>query len=302
MKLKIGTRGSKLALWQAKKVQEELANRGIEAELKIYKTTGDLNQVQALDKIGDKGLFTKALDDGLLNGEIDMAVHSTKDVPTVFDEGLEFVATLPREDPRDVLMALSEEVDLDNFSRKLVIGTSSLRRQAFIRRYAPHVTLKLIRGNVDTRVEKMRRGDYDGIILAYAGVKRMGMTEYIVRKLNATSFVPAVGQGAVGIICKKDAETEIKDAIRSLNHLSTFQAITAERAYLRKMEGGCHVPIFGLATNIAGKISLKGGVASLDGQQMVQDEVQGDATAAEEIGLQLAQIVLTNGGGNLIHD
>lgn len=301
MKMKIGTRGSKLALWQAKKVQEELGKAGVEAELKIYKTTGDLNQVQALDKIGDKGLFTKALDEGLLRKEIDLAVHSSKDIPTVFDPALELVATLSREDPRDVLLALTPEVDLDNFSRKLVIGTSSLRRRAFLGRYAPHCEVKLIRGNVDTRIEKMKRGDYDGIILAYAGVKRMGMTQYVVRKLNATTFVPAVGQGAVGIITRKDDEP-VQQVLQRLNHLPTFQAVLCERAYLRKMEGGCHVPIFGLATVIADRISLNGGVASLDGKEMISDEINGQADQAEALGEQLAQIVINNGGRKLIHD
>ena len=301
MKIKIGTRGSKLALWQANKVAEELALNGIESEIKIYKTTGDLNQVQALDKIGDKGLFTKALDDALINREIDLAVHSSKDVPTVFDEKLEFAATLSREDPRDVLLALSPEVDLDNFSRQLVIGTSSLRRQAFLKRYAPQCAIKLIRGNVDTRIEKMRRGEYDGIILAYAGVKRMGLTEHIVRKINATTFVPAVGQGAVAIMCNRDAEG-VKAAIQPLNHVPTFQAVTAERAYLRKMEGGCHVPIFALATIIGENLSINGGVASLDGKEMVSAEMQGKAKDAEQVGLELAQQILNNGGGKLIHD
>ena len=166
MALRIGTRGSKLALWQANRVKDLLSAEGIASELVLYKTTGDINQSRPLHLIGEKGLFTKALDEAQLRGEVDLTVHSSKDLPSVLPEGLEIGAFLKREDPRDVLLAEAEDVDLDNFNRQLVIGTSSLRRGAFLRHYLPHCEVKLIRGNVDTRLAKMRAGEYDGILLA----------------------------------------------------------------------------------------------------------------------------------------
>ncbi|MEO1384579.1 MAG: hydroxymethylbilane synthase, partial [Bacteroidota bacterium] len=174
MRIKIGTRGSKLALWQANLVQSTLSQYGIEAELVIVSTYGDTNQVAPLYAMGATGVFTKALDEALLNDAVDIAVHSAKDMPSQLAQGLAEFAYLQREDPRDVLLATTNEVQLDNFARPLVIGTSSVRRQALMRHYFPHVTLKDIRGNVDTRIQKMEAGDYDGIILARAGVKRMG--------------------------------------------------------------------------------------------------------------------------------
>jgi hydroxymethylbilane synthase len=299
MKIKLGTRGSKLALWQAEHVKALLEAAGWEAELVIYTTTGDKFLDDPLHKLGDKGLFTSRLHEALLDQEADIAVHSSKDIPTQLEPGIVLNSILKREDPRDVLLALSEEVDLDNQSRKFVIGTSSLRRVAFLRHFAPHFEIKNIRGNIDTRIRKMEEGEYDGIILAYAGVKRMGYTQHVVRKLNVHSFTPAVGQGAIGITCREDHP--LAQEIRAvLNHLPTEQAVTAERSFLRKMEGGCHVPLFGLATVVGEKIVLNGGIAEEDGSRIIRETVEGTVQNAEALGELLASRVLNSGATQII--
>lgn len=300
MNLKIGTRGSKLALWQANKVKDLLAAGGIRAELVLIKTTGDVQQIKPLHQIGQQGLFTKALDDALLNGEIDLAVHSSKDMPSSVPEGLELVAFLQREDPRDVLLAVDPDVDLDNFSRKLVLGTSSLRRQAFVKHYLPNCELKLIRGNVDTRVEKMKKGEYDGILLAYAGVKRMGLTDLVRRKLNVNTFTPAVGQGAIAVAGRAgDPQTE---SVRTLlNHRETEQAVVAERAFMRGLQGGCQTPMFALATVMGETLSMQAGVASVDGSVLMREEVEGHADEGEALGGQLAETLINQGATDILN-
>lgn len=295
MGLKIGTRGSKLALWQANLVKDLLEAGGHAAELVLYKTTGDIQQSQPLHKIGEKGLFTKALDEAQLRGEVDLVVHSSKDLPSVLPDGLEIGAFLKREDPRDVLLAVEEDVDLDNLSRKLIIGTSSLRRGAFLRHYLPHCEVKLIRGNVDTRVAKMEAGEYDGILLAYAGVKRMGMTGLIRRKLNVGTFTPAVGQGAIAVTVRS-GEPALLEIIRPvLNHTETEYAVQAERALLRTLEGGCSTPIFGLATVQAETLSMHGGVARTDGTEILRDQIEGHVSEADQLGQRLANLLKSKG-------
>ena len=292
MKLKIGTRGSKLALWQAETVKSELQNVGIEAELVLYKSEGDQNQTQALREIGGQGLFTKVLDNALLKGEIDLAVHSTKDMTSRLVSGLTIAAFLKREDPRDVLLSNDKSIDLDNLSRELVIGTSSMRRQAFLRHYSPHVTIKDIRGNVDTRIEKMEKGEYDGIILAYAGIKRLGLTDLIVRKLNVSSFTPPPGQGAVAVVMQEDHSSKEK-IYQALNHPTTEKAMICERSFLRTIDGGCSVPAFGLATVIGDTLSFEGGMASEKKNSIVRESLDGSARDAESIGIEVGNKVLT---------
>lgn len=300
MNLKIGTRGSKLALWQANKVKDLLAAQGVSAELVLIKTTGDKEQIKPLHQIGQTGLFTKALDDALLGAEIDLAVHSSKDMPSSVPAGLELVAFLQREDPRDVLLAVDPDVDLDNFSRKIVLGTSSLRRQALVRHYLPNCELKLIRGNVDTRVSKMKNGDYDGILLAYAGVKRMGMTELVRRKLNVNTFTPAVGQGAIAVAGRAgDKDAERVRAI--LNHRETELAVEAERAFMRTLEGGCQTPMFALATVMGDTISMQGGLASVDGTVVLRETVEGHANSGEVLGTQLANQLINQGATEILN-
>lgn len=298
-KLTIGTRGSKLAMWQTEHVSEILKGAGIDVDIVEIKTTGDLNQSQSLHAIGTSGLFTRALDSALLNGSIDLAVHSCKDIPSQTPEGLSLTCILKRENPRDVLVALSPEVDFDNFGGQFVLGTSSLRRQAFLRHYVPHFEVKDIRGNLDTRLGKLKSGEYDGLILAYAGVKRMGYEQYIIRKLNASSFTPAPGQGAVAVMTRSDFS--LNDRLRSvLNHEVSEIAILSERAFLRTLEGGCQVPIFALASILDGRVNLQGGVASVDGKVLIRDEVNGSAADPETLGVELAELIIQKGAREVL--
>jgi len=196
----IGTRGSKLALWQANWVQKQLKEAGIESQLHIITTEGDRRTDVPLHALSSTGLFTKTLDEALLMKDIDLAVHSAKDMASILVEGIDLLAFMKREDPRDVLLADTNSIQFDNLSKPLTIGTSSVRRQHMIRHFFPHIVLKDLRGNVDTRVQKLENGEYDGIMLALAGVKRMGYTSKVVQKLHPDSFTPAVGQGAVAVV------------------------------------------------------------------------------------------------------
>ncbi len=299
-KLKIGTRGSKLALWQAQHVQAALEASGFLAELVLYTTTGDLQQSKPLHEIGDKGLFTKALDDAMLRGEIDLAVHSAKDLPTVLPDGIALSAILRREDPRDVLLSPGEEIDLDNLQSGITVGTSSLRRHALLQHYLPHVRVVPMRGNVDTRVAKMLAGDCDAIVLAYAGVKRMGLTHLVTRKLNVSTFTPAVGQGAIAVTMP-DGHLSTAAVRQVVNDEDTEIAVHAERAFLRTLEGGCHSAIFALGTVVGGTLSLMGGVAAKDGSQILRANLDAASSDPEVTGIQLAEMLLLKGARTIVH-
>lgn len=300
MKIRIGSRGSKLALWQAHLVRDLLVAGGHEVELVLYKTVGDLQQDKALHNIGERGLFTTALDNALLSDAIDIAVHSSKDMPSRLPDGLEPVAFMKREDPRDVLLAIDPKVDLDNLNHRMVIGTSALRRQAFLHHYVPHCETKLIRGNLDTRVAKLESGEYDALILAYAGVKRMGYTHLVRRKLNVNTFTPAVGQGAIGIVARSGAAG--LESVRSiLNHQETEWSLIAERSFLRRMNGGCHTPIYALATVVENRLSMQGGVGAVDGSQLLRDQIEGHIEQAEALGTKLAEVLLSKGATEILH-
>ena len=298
--IRIGTRDSQLAMWQANLVQSKLTDLNIQSTIVPIKSDGDLTLDQPLYEMGITGIFTKALDDALLSGEADMAVHSAKDIPTKLPDGIELIALLEREDARDVLLAIRPEVDMDNLSAEFVVGTSSLRRQALVAHYTPHFKCKDVRGNVDTRVAKLEAGEYDALLLAYAGVKRMGYDHLVRRKLNPSTFTPAVGQGAIAVTCR--AGFEGKAAVRALlNHPETEFAVLAERAFLAKMEGGCHAAIFGLGTVVAGAITLQGGIASEDGKVLLREEVVGPAADAVVLGESLAEIIINLGGHKILH-
>lgn len=291
MRVRIGTRGSKLALWQAHHVQSLLESAGIDTEIVEISTVGDEVQQVPLYQIGVTGVFTKALDIALLQKDIDIAVHSAKDMPSVEAEGLEIIAAISREDPRDVLLAASPEVQLENFQRKLVVGTSSVRRTAFLKHYFDHVEVQDIRGNVDTRVQKMQDGKYDAILLAYAGVKRMGLTQYVTQKLSTASFTPAVGQGIVAVAARKGWDK--KEAIRQpLNDLNAEIALSCERSFLASINGGCHVPAFGFATVVGNSLSLTAGMASPDGKQIERVKLEGSADQPKSLGQEAANKVL----------
>jgi hydroxymethylbilane synthase len=298
--IKIGTRASRLARWQADAVQQILEKAGFKTEIVLIQTIGDQLLETSISKIGEKGVFTRALDEALSRGEVDVAVHSTKDIPTEFPDDLEIVAVMKREDPRDVLLACSEEVHFENFSRTFKIGTSSLRRQAFMRNYFPMHEVAELRGNLDTRMEKLKKGEYDGILLAYAGVIRAGFKSYVTQKFPVHVFTPAVAQGAVAVMARKDHPA--RKSMRSLLNDSTSEIeISAERAFLNRMNGGCHAPIFALATLSPETLSLSGGIAAMDGTQVIRHEIAGPVAQATQLGLQLAETVLSSGGIDLLH-
>jgi hydroxymethylbilane synthase len=289
--VRIGSRKSQLALVQTYWVQEELQKHFPEITFEVHTmaTQGDKILDVALAKIGDKGLFTKELEVGMLNRDTDMAVHSLKDLPTNLPEGLMLGCVSEREDPADALVVHEKHKDkqLDTLPPGAVIGTSSLRRLAQLRHHFPHFEFKDIRGNLNTRLQKLDEGNYDAIILAVAGLKRLDMSDRIHQVIPAELSLHAVGQGALGIECR-EGDSEILNLIKALEHTPTAQRCYAERAFLRELEGGCQVPI-GVNTQIEGdQLTLKGMVASLDGQRLIKDTVTGAATDAEQLGVQLA--------------
>lgn len=292
MLVRIGTRGSQLAMWQATHVSQYLASQGWETEFVEVSTHGDQQQDAPLYQLGSVGLFTKALDDALLRGDCDIAVHSAKDLPSMPTEGIDLLAFLQREDVRDVLLGRSEEVHLENFSRPLVIGTSSVRRRALLTHHFPGIQLKNIRGNVDTRLRKMTEGEYDGIVLAMAGVKRLGLTRHIVQKFNPHALTPAVGQGAIAVACRRGYEHQA--ALRAiLNHVPTEYALRAERAFLRALRGGCSTPAFALATLVGATLTMTAGLAEEDGSRVYRQTLDGPAAGAESLGEQIAAYILS---------
>ena len=290
--IRIGSRKSQLALVQTHWVQGELQKRfpEINFEVKTMETQGDKILDVSLSKIGDKGLFTQELEDDMLDGTVDFAVHSLKDLPTRLPEGLMLGCVTEREDPADALVVHEKHADktLDKLPEGAVIGTSSLRRLAQLRHHFPSFQFKDIRGNLNTRLRKLDEGQYDAIILAVAGLKRLDMADRIQQVVPANISLHAVGQGALGIECRSGDE-DILTVIKTLEHLPTAQRCYAERAFLRELEGGCQVPI-GVNTVIEGDtLTLTGIVASLDGQTLVKNEISGPVATADEMGTTLAK-------------
>jgi hydroxymethylbilane synthase len=290
--IRIGSRKSQLALVQTHWVQEQLQNAFPDRTFEVHtmSTQGDKILDVALAKIGDKGLFTKELEVGMLNGDIDFAVHSLKDLPTRLPEGLVLGCVTERENPADALVVHEQHQDkqLDTLPEGAVIGTSSLRRLAQLRHYYPHLSFKDVRGNLNTRLAKLDAGEYDALILAVAGLQRLGMAERIHQVIPAEISLHAVGQGALGIECRAD-DTEVLELLKALQHQPTAHRCYAERAFLRELEGGCQVPI-GVNTVLdSDTLTLTGIVASLDGQRLVKDSITGAATDAEQLGTELAQ-------------
>jgi hydroxymethylbilane synthase len=299
MTLKLGTRGSALALWQANWTKSELEKRwpGLGVELVPIKTTGDKILDVPLAKIGGKGLFTKEIDEALLDGRIDLAVHSMKDVPFQLPGGIDFGAIPEREDPRDAL--ISNGPRLQDLRPDATIGTSSLRRQVQLRHRFPAFNLVTLRGNVDTRLRKVAAGEFDAIILAAAGIKRLGYEERITQILDDDLMVSAVGQGALGIVCRSfDKETRAR--LELLDHSTTRTAVTAERGLLRALGGSCQIPVAGKAKVEGKRLTIKGLVASLDGQRVVMDELSGPADRSVELGLELGQRLMALGADQIL--
>jgi hydroxymethylbilane synthase len=298
--LVIGSRGSKLALWQAEDVKAQLEALGTGAayRIEIIKTTGDVKP-DPLSQIGGKGLFTKEIEEALLASRIDIAVHSLKDLPTVLPEQLQISAIGKREDPRDALVTGLKVSGLEDLPEGAIVGTSSPRRMAQLLHARADLVLQDLRGNVDTRLRKLDEGQYDAIILACAGLRRLGLAERISVPLDPEVIVPAVGQGALGIETRAD-DTFAIEAVSQLDHLETRYACTAERALLRSLGGGCQLPIAGHAHVEDGKLNLVGLVATPDGSRVLSDSLRGPATEAETIGHELAQRLLGQGASSLL--
>ena len=303
--VRIASRKSQLALVQTYWVQGELQKHfpDITFEVQTMSTQGDKILDVALAKIGDKGLFTKELEVGMLNGDSDIAVHSLKDLPTRLPEGLMLGCVTEREDPADALVVHENHKDkqLETLPAGAIIGTSSLRRLAQLRHHYPHLEFKDIRGNLNTRLQKLDDGEYDAIILAVAGLTRLGMSDRIHQVIAPEISLHAVGQGALGIECREGDE-DILEIIKVLEHAPTAQRCYAERAFLRELEGGCQVPI-GVNTVINGdQLTLTGMVASLDGKRLIKDSVTGNATDAEALGIQLAHQLKDQGAQEILNE
>ena len=303
--LVIGSRGSKLALWQAEHARERLVqlNPDIEIRIEVIKTTGDVKS-DPLSVIGGKGVFTKELEDALLDGRIDIAVHSLKDLPTILPAGLSISAIGEREDPRDALvLAAGSEFDaaaLGNLPRGAIVGTSSPRRLAQLRCwFGDKLEIKDLRGNVDTRIRKLDEGQYDAVILASAGLVRLGLQHRISLRIPIEHMLPAVGQGAIAIETRSDDEFAI-EVTRKLDHRETRLACLAERSFLRSLGGGCQLPIAAHATIEKDLLKLDGLVATPDGSKRLQDTLSGPADSAEDIGALLASTLIDRGATTLL--
>ncbi|HDZ86835.1 MAG TPA: hydroxymethylbilane synthase [Actinobacteria bacterium] len=295
----IGTRGSKLALWQANYIQamlEEKAN--VKSELKIIKTKGDKILDVALSKLGDKGLFVKEIENALLDESVDIAVHSMKDLPTELPEGLEIMASPPREDNRDAFVSL-EYNSVDELEKGAVVGSSSLRRKAQLLAMRSDVEVKEIRGNVDTRLKKLESGEYQAILMAYAGLKRLGFTEHIKQIFEQSEMLPAVGQGAIAIEARSDDE-DVRQALNKLNDEKTLLVVRAERALMKELEGGCQVPIGANAQVENGTIHIDALVASINGEKIVKDEASGSEEQPEKVGIQVADKLRAKGAEEIL--
>ena len=302
MTLRIGTRGSALALWQAHHVEALIKSQpGAPAvELVRIKTEGDVRTDVPLWQIGGRAFFTKEIDKAQLNNEIDIAVHSLKDLSTLLDPGIELAAALEREDPRDAVLSRSG-ARLMELPRGARVGTSSLRRRAFIARLRPDIELLELRGNVPTRIERMKKGDYDAIILAAAGLRRLELDQHISELLPMDEFPPAVSQGAIGV-CMRTGDAEAGRWLRALDNRASRLATTAERALLRRLEGGCQVPLGAIGTLEGDTLRLYAVVCSLDGKKSIQAKSQISASLenATQLGQQVADDLLSQGAASLM--
>lgn len=316
-KIKLGTRGSQLALWQAEWVKSEIEKRnpGMEVELVKIKTTGDKILDVPLAKVGGKGLFVKEIEEALLDKRIDLAVHSMKDVPTDFPKGLHLAAITEREDPRDAFISqiqnskpapasFKQGFKIQNFKNLpngASIGTSSLRRSSQLLNVRPDLKIVQLRGNLNTRLKKLDEGQYDAIILAAAGVKRLGWSDRITEYLSPEVSLPAIGQGALGIETRID-DKEINDLVVFFDHKPTSISVRAERALLKRLEGGCQVPIAAYGEVKAGNLNLVGLVASTDGKKIIKDSVSGQIDKAEALGIELAEKLLKMGAWDILKE
>ena len=300
MLIKIATRKSALALWQAEEVSRLLKNINpdLEVELVTMTTTGDKFLTNSLADKGGKGLFVKELEQGLLNKTADIAVHSMKDVPIELPEGLHLHVTLEREDPSDAFVSNNYE-SLRSLPENAIVGTSSSRRGCQIKALFPSLEIKLLRGNVNTRLAKLDAGEYDAIILAVAGLKRLGFTDRIRSKLPIEELLPAIGQGAIGIECRL-GDTEIESLLQPLNHIDTQLCVTAERAVSQALHGGCQLPIAGLAVRKDEKLFLQALVGTPNGDQICRSNKTGNIENPVELGKQVADDLRLQGADKIL--
>jgi len=284
--LRIGTRGSPLALAQARQVRERLAAaHGLAPDriaLEVIRTTGDMIRDRPLADVGGKGLFTKEIEEALLAASIDLAVHSAKDMPTALPAGLVISAALPREDPRDVFIS-RKATSLRDLSHGATVGTASLRRQALVKRLRPDLAVVSLRGNVETRLRKLDAGEVDATLLALAGLKRLGLAAAATTILPVEEFLPAVGQGIIALEARAD-DSVTRGLLADVNHADSATALSAERAFLAVLDGSCRTPIAGHATVAAGRLRFRGLIAKPDGSAHFATEREGAAGAAEELG------------------
>ncbi len=300
--VRIATRKSPLALWQAEEVarQLKLHHPGIQIEFVKMTTKGDKILDAPLAKVGGKGLFVKELEQGMLDGTADIAVHSMKDVPVEFPPGLYLPIIMEREDPRDAFVSNNYQ-SLQDLPATARIGTSSLRRQLQLKAEMPEAEMLDLRGNVNSRLEKLDRGDYDAIILASAGLIRLGFEQRIRSRIAPEYSLPAIGQGAVGIECREN-DDRILQLLTPLNHADTHTRLIAERAMNQRLNGGCQVPIAGYAELEGDQLWLRGLVGRPDGSEVIRDEIRGPASKAAELGLELAEKLLHKGADNILRE
>lgn len=300
MRLTIGTRGSLLARWQAEWVKGRLeaAHAGLKVEFVVIKTTGDTMLDVPLAKVGGKGLFVKEIEAALLARTIDLAVHSMKDVPTALPPELHLAAVTVREDPSDALIS-RDRLTLDQLPPGATIGTSSLRRQSQLLAYRPDLRIVGLRGNLDTRLKRIREGAMDGIILAAAGLRRLGWEGEIAERLSPAICLPAIGQGALGIECRREDEA-VNAALTVLDDPDTRSCVEAERALLARLEGGCQVPIAAHAVLAGDRLTLAGLIAGVHGERVVRDETTGPRAEGPAMGRALAERLLALGGDEIL--
>lgn len=297
--IRIGTRGSKLALWQADYVAKLIKPSGYTTEIVTIETKGDKMLDVTISKIGSKGVFTDEIEAKLLDGSIDIAVHSAKDLSSELPDELELIAFTERELVNDVVVSSLKNIDLTH--DKIKIGTSSTRRVAFLKHFYPQIEAVTIRGNLQTRIAKLHAGECDALLLAYAGVHRMGYDDLIAEKIETSYFVPPVGQGSVAVECHKKLAFDKKEIIqRWVNHPITENCIRTERSFLKTLHGGCSIPSFGYAHYDGDLITLKGGIISLDGQQVVKVKQSTAPEGAKELGEAVANEVLRKGGTEIL--
>ncbi len=301
MTIKIISRKSLLAMWQTETIAKQLNQSGMETEITKMETKGDKILDRSIAKIGSKGVFTEELEERLAGGLSDIAVHSAKDMQSQLPEGFELIAFSKREKVNDVLLSNDSTITLEDTSRKIHIGTSSVRRIAFLNHFYPHLETVEMRGNLQTRIKKMKDGNCDALMLAYAGVKRMGYDGMIIKTFKETEFIPPVGQGCIAIEASTHLSADKKKQIREcLNDSLSEYCLLAERAFLRKLEGGCSIPAFALARLDGDTVTVNGGLASIDGSKILRGEQAGDKESAEELGDRLGMYILENGGREML--